>query len=79
MKNLEAIIVSFAKAAIENGLNVDIDRSLPSVALYFDFEESEGFRFQAEKAQSLIDEADKAVDSIGVTQEQYLAYIAQSW
>lgn len=77
--NLKEQIERFAEEAFESGVNVEIERGLPSVAIYNDFERVDGYYFQEHEAEKLLKEVDKLAQDLDVTPEQYLAWSVQNW
>ena len=77
--DLKEQIESFARSAFENGLNVEIDESLPSLAVYDDSDPDSGYFFQEHNAESMLSEMRDQAEEFDVSVKDLIAYHAQSW
>lgn len=72
-------IEASAEAARDNGQTINIYKGVPIVAIDSLKKDSDEYFFQGEQASELLQEAEKASNKFGVSEEDYILYIAQSW
>ena len=76
MKNTGNIVNKIAKDALKGGQKIEINYSLPYIAINTGFEE---YFFQGDEANNLIEEAQKSKLSNFCTVENIILWQAQGW